>query len=455
MTGYQGTRRGLAAASMAATAALLTASRLRADELRPSFARAEAVAMTINAADFGCKGDGVTDDSTSLNAAINELRKRRSRVANFEIGYRIVLPAGVYALESSLNLTDLRDINTVIEGNGSVLIGRCEGQPAVDALGSRWLTIRDLCIIGDSRAVPSVGLQIGRTSHAVADDHRMSDVKILGHFSLACFYNRAAETSEFDHLLLWNDQPASFCLIQDGMNFFNVQSQFTSTQLAQNADLSFNENLFMSCDFRHSRGGTPIWLGDTARHAFVRCYSATDKGPAFILQVGNNSHTMLEVDCHCETVGLQDVFKVVGQRNKVLIRGLSYRDHHCNASSAVFSLDPAIELARIEDANFSVGSYSYPSCRVFGDPQRWEASGYYASSKADGWNGEGAFSGYVSLAGELRQLGQCGTKSDAGPASRRPSGVSLQVGHLYFDTSIKKLLLWSGDGWITADGLPL
>jgi hypothetical protein len=97
---------------------------------------------------------------------------------------RLVFPGGVYAVDASLNLTGLWALNAVIDGQGSVILGRCRGQPVIDALGSRWLTIRDLTIVGDKDAPPRIGLQIGQLNDGrVADNHCLIDVKLIGHFS--------------------------------------------------------------------------------------------------------------------------------------------------------------------------------------------------------------------------------------------------------------------------------
>src|SRR5690348_14049577 len=101
--------------------------------------------------------------------------------------------------------------------------------------------------------------------------------------------------------------------------------------------LSFNENESINCDFRHGAGGTPVWLGDTARHAFIRCYAATIGGPSFVIYCGPNSHVMLDLDCHCEGDGLRDVFLFTGRSDSLTVRGFSYRDHCCFAARLVLS----------------------------------------------------------------------------------------------------------------------
>jgi Pectate lyase superfamily protein len=338
-------RRSFGRWGLAGLAALLSAHRVEATPYlgteRRSLAAADLVTpaepgsdahtmpMIVDVRDFGARGDGSTDDAPAINAAVHAVRDRHKRVGAYPIGCRIVFPAGIYAVESSINMTGLQAVNTVIDGGGSAILGRCAGKPVIDALGSRWLTVRDLTVLGDPASVPDIGIQIGLVSPRVADDHRFEDVKVLGHFARASLYNRAAETTGFNHLLLWNDHPGGYCLIQDGTNHFGVTSSFAKVEVPMDTGLSFNENEFINCDFRHGAGGTPVWLGDTARHAFIRCYAATGGGPSFIVHCGQNSHVMLDVDCHCETDKLRDVFLFTGPSNQLIVRGFSYRDHRC------------------------------------------------------------------------------------------------------------------------------
>ena len=44
---------------------------------------------------------------------------------------RLVIPFGVYAITESIDLTGLSRINTVIDGNGSVILGRCPREPVL------------------------------------------------------------------------------------------------------------------------------------------------------------------------------------------------------------------------------------------------------------------------------------------------------------------------------------
>jgi len=355
----------------------------------------------VDVRDFGAKGDGVTDDAPAINAAIRALRASQSRVGDFGFSPRLVLSTGAFAVGQSLDLTRLRNINLVIDGRGSVILGQCAGQPVIDALGSRWLTVRDLTVIGDKRATPSLGLQIGRLGDgAVADDHRFENVKFLGRYALACLLNAAAETTAFDHVLMWNDSPSaeSFCLIQDGLNHFGAVSAFAGPHSKRDQNDSFNENLFVNCDFRHSGAGAAVWLGDTARHAFIRCYAAGNGAAAFVVHSGDNGHVMLDVDCHCETSRLQSAFLFTGPSTRPRVRGFSYKDQQTFAAQSVFRCGAGVQKVTLQHARIEIAGYFNSACRVFDDPSRWAVIGEAYSGDAAAWNGAGCFTGSLQLA---------------------------------------------------------
>jgi hypothetical protein len=365
-------------------------------------AAAEPEAGKVDVRRFGAKGDGATDDAPAINRAIRFARDHMTRVApNHAFLPRLVFPGGVYAVDAPLDLTGLWALNAVVDGQGSVILGRCRDRPVIDALGSRWLTIRDLTIVGDKDAP----LQIGRLNDGrVADNHCLIDVKLIGHFSLACLLNNGAETTGFDHVFCWNDHPDSYCLIQDGLNHFGAVSSFAPGQRAlPERPTSFNENEFINCDFRHGgSGGIPVWLGDTARHRFYRCYAASGGPCAFVVHCGPNSHTMLEVDCHCETAKLQTVFQVTGHAASAEIRGFSCKDHGVFAAASVFARQDPVRHVTMQHARIELGRFFGPACRVFDDPSSWRVTGEAYVGEPARWNGAGSFAGMLYEAGAVK-----------------------------------------------------
>ncbi len=409
---------------------------------------------------YGAKADGVTNDAPAFNAAIRYIRdhQRPAGVEDIKFGPTLKISSGVYAVSDSIDLTQLRDINLLIDGDGSVILGKCTGEPVIDALGSRWLTFRNLTIIGDKTQTPKLGIQLGRLSAwVVADDHLFDDVKIIGYYSLACLLNLAAETTGFHHVLLWNDRadPQSYCLIQDGVNHFDTKSKFVPGQ-AENAEQanSFNENEFINCDFRHAGGGVPVWLGDTARHRFIRCYAVGIGAAAFVVYCGQVGHTMLDIDCHCEAKGLKSAFLFTGTRPVPTIYGFRYTDHSCWASDTVFRSDSHISKIALQNVDIDIGYFPfYSSCKVFDDPAKWFVVGRYASRTDQQWNGSSCFNGEMRIGNTFGFAGDVGLKVAAGGGVKRPDRLQiLDAGRLFFDTSLGKLIVWSGTTWVDVIG---
>jgi hypothetical protein len=366
----------------------------------PAAARAATPAFApANVRDFGARGDGTGDDTAAINAAIAHIRAVQS-ATNQHFAPKLIFPNGLYIAAGTINLTGLHSLNFLIDGDGSVIHSTAAGRPALDALGSRWLTIRDLTITSDAATPPSIGLQLGRLNPGiVADDHYLENLKIIGHFTTTCLLNAAAETSAFTHLLLWNKSPDpnSFCLIQDGLNHFPPTSAFADiAPTPPNQDTSFNENMFTNCDFRHDGTGIPVWLGDTARHAFIRCYAAARGPAAFTIYSGANRHTMLDIDCHCETIGLESIFSFAGATHPT-IHGFSFKDHEIFASRAVFATAPGVATVTIQNADIQTGGAHNPAARMFDNPARWRVTGRAYAASPTLWNGQTCFSGATLL----------------------------------------------------------
>src|SRR5207302_8020034 len=99
-------------------------------------------------------------------------------------------------------------------------------------------------------------------------------------------------------------------------------------------------------------------LGDTARHAFIRCYAATAGEAAFVIYPGPNSHKMLDIDCHCEAKGLQNAFVFTGSSAYPTIRGFSYKDHRTFASSTIFRCHGSIKRVALQNAHIEIALYT-------------------------------------------------------------------------------------------------
>lgn len=111
------------------------------------------LAQTVSVKDFGAKGDGVTDDTAAIQAAIDY-------ISNATVG-TVNIPAGIYIISSTLTVTG--KVSLVGEGMFETIIrwagvvgGKMLNQTGLTA-GARWhgFTL-------DSNGVAAIGLSIDR-----------------------------------------------------------------------------------------------------------------------------------------------------------------------------------------------------------------------------------------------------------------------------------------------------
>lgn len=122
------------------------------------------LAELVSVKDFGAVGDGLSDDTAAIQAAIDAVGAVDDGVVFF--------PTGKYRITTSLNLTNGR---VSLKGsssnrNDSVLVGDTGENFAIDMTGSdnRWTSIEDLYLVSDaSQSNPTVnGLLLSRTAAA-------------------------------------------------------------------------------------------------------------------------------------------------------------------------------------------------------------------------------------------------------------------------------------------------
>ena len=364
-----------------------------------SIAPSDRANFTVNVKDFGAVGDDTTDDTTAINAAFSAARSAQKSLPGIGSSPNmcVVFPKGVYRITGTLNLTGFTAWSLCVDGQGAQIDAQISGAPVIDALGSRFLNVNNLNIVGNPSYIPSIGIQIGRISAAPADLHTFRNVNVTGYFSTAVFYNLASETNEFDKDTFGNSNPASgtYGLIQDGINYFGVTSAFVTQTLSGVAAHSFNENLFINCDIYNSAStGVPIWIAGAGRHKFLRSYVVGHQH-GVVLYAGVGSIAMLDMDAHFETSALTDIFFITGTSSNPVIDGLSYLDHYSEAGTSIFSVDSGVSIATVQNANIQVEGLYNTSALMFSDPTKFYMSGSVYVPNSSNWNYPARFQGTV------------------------------------------------------------
>ena len=344
-------------------------------------------AFTLNVRDFGAVGDDTADDTNALDAMANYARSAARqiggqvpRVTAQRQVVNIVFPLGVYRTTHCLNWEGLTSLTVNIQGNGSEIDGQVNNTCVVTAFGDRFLTASGLMINGNPAFSATVGFQYGRLSTASADDHHFLDFTFAGNFSLTAVYSRAAETTTWSHLKIFNETTTAgaYGLILDGYNHFNVQSPFSTTTLPQDTAVSFDEPAFENASINvYNPSGTtvPLWIGGTNSARFTSAsYMAGNNVGAVVY--GVNTDTLMDV--HFETAGLTDVFQVDGPASSTAyLRGFKYFDSLPEASNSIFKTTSNVIAVSAPDMDVRIGQPAY-ALKLFDAPALWAARGFFS-----------------------------------------------------------------------------
>jgi hypothetical protein len=242
-------------------------------------------AEVISVKDFGAVGNCVTDDSAAINAAVAYLRATELAINNGAVtgtlAIKLVFPTACYIVNSTVNMTSLRNFPTIIDGEGSMIWGKTSGTPVVDAMNTRFFTMRDLTIEGDATATPNIGIMhgiISATPFSAADENYFERVNTQGFFTLTSWYNRNSEQSVWSGNALRNAyaNQNSYTYIGDGSNYWNITSAFVANpNYAPHTAASFLFDTFINVDARQTGGGHTYWLNGTTGDRWIDGYAQT------------------------------------------------------------------------------------------------------------------------------------------------------------------------------------
>ena len=147
---------------------------------------------------FGAVGDGVTDDTNSIQQAINYID-----VANHYGKNILFFPSGKYLVTSTLVMpANCRVVgsgmwDSVDHPLGAIILGKHTGAAVVSLVSKNYGQIENLIIRGDSTITPKTGLLLGRGSSASAGNHTIKNVVVDGYYSKAAIYSIASEGNTF------------------------------------------------------------------------------------------------------------------------------------------------------------------------------------------------------------------------------------------------------------------
>jgi hypothetical protein len=410
-------------------------------------------ADVVNVKSFGAKGDNTTDDSAAINAAISYIRNADDAAGQGVINkYELYFPQGKYLIRSPINLTCISDPNGTgistddgcrpsggasqltedhgflpIMGYGAQITCATNGAPCIDGLGSRHIEIYGLGVFGSCNTgfEPSWGLQLGRTTTAVADHWYLDAVSFSGCYTKAAFYNLASEATVIDGDSWFQNQDTSvsfststgpYSAVWDTGNPWQVTSTFVNETVAQDTPASFNDDLIIGGKFAagnpsaHTGG---LWIYGTRRLHFIDTYIVSNEGSCANIYfdgtsagslTNNSDHTPEDdiFEMHCEGT-LSKIFLITGAQTHPLIPGLEYADHAVasgNPAASVFALDTGVTALTLQNVNIkATGSGSAPKT-LWDTPFAYTVSGTIYLPAAGGnttWTAPGTWTGCVFI----------------------------------------------------------
>lgn len=338
---------------------------------------------------FGALADGTTDDSAAINLAFAYLK---SVVATNQGGH-MLFPPGVYKVQSSIGAHGIVPYTnahiTLIEGYGAKILVNTDdlqGKVILDLRGSTNIRVKGLEISSFvlSAIEPKVGLAWGRTSSTLpnnTDRNNFEDVRVTGRYSLAAAYNSQSEANGYYSCQFLNasSTTTSYGMVLDGINHFNVASDFTTLTLAVDTIGSFQTPVFVKCWFSSTGGGqAAIWLSSAVYAAkFISCYGLnTQGGNIFDLYVIDNTDAgaIKHLDCqemHIESGTVANVFNITGPATSPIIQGLQYTDNYCFANDAIFTRD-STQTVTLHNLGLSIATFgASPDPEIFDDPSKY------------------------------------------------------------------------------------
>lgn len=196
---------------------------------------------------FGGVGDGVTMDSAALNAALAALRAIVDARPN--AAPTLDLLGRTWRTDVSLDGTGIVGWGWTIR-NGHIL-AECEGDTALDMIGSRGGCLRDVMIEGVQGAMPRVGLMAARATDAqkygFCDLMHYSRVQTRGWFGLAGVYCYGQESTAYHKCSWWNYNPDGYCGLHVG---YDIEPVYSLYKTPASGAVSFIQNVYTSCEWR-------------------------------------------------------------------------------------------------------------------------------------------------------------------------------------------------------------
>ena len=245
----------------------------------------------VRSAAYGAIGDGTTDDSAAIQAAIDAIKAIG--------GGTLYFPTGVYRVNTSLDCTGLLGFTGIaykslhIKGdsiNGSRILGATTGTPVFDFTASGYCSMENLRITGHTTNPPNIAILLARNNVAgSAGNHNFRRIFVEGEYTKGGIYCFASEVNVFDdvRVTITAGSTATWCMAFAESNFESITSSYetilpgtssmTRTILIGGDLLMHATNATGTCLYLDDSVGDLAWYGAylySAAQSHVKMYSS-------------------------------------------------------------------------------------------------------------------------------------------------------------------------------------
>ena len=361
--------------SATGTSTAVTTTNLMATYARPLN---DFIGETIHVVSFVPSGtaiSAVTDWGPIWNAALQECRAQINAGNTFHLVGPTVpqniattvngtMVAGTQANGNAFPATKLASFGSIIDFQGASITCSTTGKATFDFIGSWWIRFRGLNLTGNLNALPTIGIQIGRSGNTSgpayaagstaygqnADTLFFTDCFIGGCFSFAAYYNNNSES--FTGISCWisNNCPLSqatgvqsvngtptpnapkvcFSIVLDVANHWQVPTLFPGG-IIQTGGQSFEQFLMVGCTITADYGSA-MWMSSGTNHSFLNCYFNSGSTVSLIdwYRTDNDGPHNFNFEIHCENAGpnYATLFRIIGDLDPfaTVCDGFRFRD---------------------------------------------------------------------------------------------------------------------------------
>ena len=233
-----------------------------------------------NVKEFGATGNGTTDDTAAIQAAINAAGTGM-----------VFFPQGNYLISTTLNISgnytgvSLLGVHSGLNGLGSMITWNGgTTTPMIDGTGSNNIDLQNLLIRAPVGKPAMVGVLFGRSGEASAGFHSIKNVFIHGYFLIAGLYEVTSEVNIYINLQIFN-QYAGYYYTNTYGYIHTIAVEFGVTSPYQTLTASDGNTLgtwiggcivSTTCPAMRLRGGmnfsmfgTHLYSGDTGAAAII------------------------------------------------------------------------------------------------------------------------------------------------------------------------------------------